>query len=272
VSLTKITDHAERHLARLSYQFRGKPFIEGILGAFAAEAQEIEDALWQLLVERSIDAAVGLQLDVLGRIVDQPRNGAVDGVYRKMIRTKVLVNRSTGRVRDLILVTRAALAGATFSVQVDQQGVASVVVRVLGYSVVDADAALLIGFLRDATKAGVRVILETLSSGLEAGAFTFAIAAFLAGSHSSGATTLTVGSTSGFPDTGSLDLDVALGVQETVTYTGRTATTFTGVSATTQTHGDGAAVTLSGSPGLGFGDHNNAATGGQLTGAWEEVA
>ena len=59
-------DHSGKMLARLAEEFR-KPRISAILTGEAAQYQAIEDAFWQLLVERGVDTAVGNALDVLGR-------------------------------------------------------------------------------------------------------------------------------------------------------------------------------------------------------------
>jgi hypothetical protein len=77
-------------------------------------------------------------------------------------------------------------------------------------------------------------------------------ASTLNGAHSIGATTLNYFDTGGgptvseFPATGSLLLSEGLAAEETVTYTGRTATQFTGVSSLVNNHADGATVQGSG--------------------------
>lgn len=64
--------------------------------------------------------------------------------------------------------------------------------------------------------------------------------ATLSGAHGAGSTTLTVTQkTWDFPSSGSLTLDRGTVDEEIVTYTGKTDTTFTGVSATANAHADG---------------------------------
>lgn len=55
-------------------QFKGKEVFDKFLQILIDSLSDVEEAFKQLLQERSIDEAVGEQLDVIGRIVGQPRN------------------------------------------------------------------------------------------------------------------------------------------------------------------------------------------------------
>jgi len=68
MAITHTTDHVAQALARLAEQYRGTN-VEGLVTAFAQQAQYAEDGLYALVTDTTIDAAVGVQLDVLGRIV-----------------------------------------------------------------------------------------------------------------------------------------------------------------------------------------------------------
>lgn len=138
--------------------------VESLIGALATPAQSLEDTLLQLMIERGVDTAVGVQLDVLGRIVGQERGGLGDEDYRLLLRARIAANRSEGTVGDLLLVVRSALGLPAEPVVVHQQYPAAVVVRVLTQPLTDTEAALIAGLLRDAAAAGVRVILESSSA------------------------------------------------------------------------------------------------------------
>jgi hypothetical protein len=173
---TKIDTHAEEALGRLPQQFRGKDRIDGLIRSFVAQIQDAEDAAWQLYNLRSVDADEGVQLDMIGRIVGQPRGGVTDPLYRRYLRARILTNSSTGTVEDLIRVTGAVLGTLTgFGIEVESFPPASVTVRVInsGDKVVSPEVAeILIEFLRDAVAGGVRIFAET-SEALEDGTFTF---------------------------------------------------------------------------------------------------
>lgn len=130
--------------------------------------QDIEDALQQLLLERSIDTAVAAQLDVIGKIVQQVRSGDDDSTYRRRIRARIAVHRSTGTFEDLIKVVSLVVqeVGATYVVQ--QEGTATVRVLIDDAITTDAVATLAYEFLRGETggaaAAGVRIVVEWLPS------------------------------------------------------------------------------------------------------------
>lgn len=162
----RITDHVAAALARLAQQLKDKPNIEAIFTALLGPTQSIEDVLYQLLTERTIDTAVGAQLDALGTLVGQPRNGMVDEDYRRLVRARIARNNSDGLVEDLIVVTRLIIDNTDFTIEADQEPIASVAMRVFGIEMDPDLAELLISFLRDTVSAGVRIVLETLTAPL----------------------------------------------------------------------------------------------------------
>lgn len=130
------------------------------LVAVAGEIQAVEDALQQLYSERSIDVAVGVQLDILGKIVGQRRNGMVDDDYRRIIRARIATNRSKGTITDLITVARLVVNDEDTTVQVDNVGNGTVVVRLLDEETSDTVADLTLRMLKEAVSGGVRIVLE----------------------------------------------------------------------------------------------------------------
>ena len=262
MAIEYIGNHTEQALARLTQQFKSSTKVQALLSALVGPSQGIEDAQWELLTERGVETAVGIHLDKIGAIVGQRREGLTDAIYRRYIRARIIANRSDGLVEDLIAVVRAVIADANAVIVLEQLYPAAVYVRVFEFSMSAEIAAALIKFLLDAVAAGVRILLEFVTGGNDSETFFFAQVSFLNGAHSSGATTLTVNSTAGFADTGSLDIDLGTAVSETRAYTGRTATTFTGVTATANAHAANAAVQQVGSPGKGFGDDSDTSIGG----------
>lgn len=158
-------DHVQQMLDRLPEHLKELPGWEGFLTDVGAEIQALEDALQQLLLERSIDTAVGAQLAAIGRKVGEPPSGLSDDVYRRRIRARIAANRSRGRVEDLIRITRLVVYDDTATVLVQRQAVAHAIVRLGGAAVADEVADVLIAYLRGAARgaggAGVRVLLES---------------------------------------------------------------------------------------------------------------
>jgi hypothetical protein len=259
-------DHVVAGLNRLCQQFKTKQNIVDLLTIFLTRYNDLETAFWALLTQRGVYSAIGKQLDNIGKLVGQPRNGLSDEDYRRYIFARIATDKSDGVIEDLITITALVINDAAALIQVDDQGEAAVVLRVLNIVVGNQIANILIDFLRDAVSAGVRLILETQYVA-DSDTWCFAVSAFAAGALSMGDTHINVDSTAGFPTSGSLDLDAGLGVAETVTYSGVTLTSFIGVSALANNHVDTSEVALHGSPGKGMGDTSDATVGGEMISA-----
>lgn len=78
--------------------------LRALLCSYVTRIDAIETALLQVHYNRWLDTAAGAQLDVLGRILKEPRNGASDTVYRRGLRSRVLANSSNGKIEELLLI------------------------------------------------------------------------------------------------------------------------------------------------------------------------
>jgi len=121
-------DIAERTLAVLLTQFKGKPVFEQVLRSYAAQAQELELVFWRLAVLTTLEYATGVQLDGLGAIVGEPRNGRPDDLYRAAIRSRIRLNRSFATVEEILAVL---LSVAPFQYRLKELGYASLSVEVV---------------------------------------------------------------------------------------------------------------------------------------------
>lgn len=154
-------DHNAAALARLCQQFKGKPGIEALVSVFAQRYNTLEAVFWALLTQRTLDSAIGAQLDVIGNLVGQQRNGILDDdLYRRYIRARIVTNNSRGRIEDLIKVSRLVVNNTTVQIIVNLSGVASVVVRINLARLEWGVAAVLIDFLRHTVVGGDRPVLE----------------------------------------------------------------------------------------------------------------
>lgn len=66
-------DYLGEMRSRVTYAFEDSPVFDKYLQLLVGPSLEIQDVLRQLMQERSIDTAVGNQLDIIGNIVGQPR-------------------------------------------------------------------------------------------------------------------------------------------------------------------------------------------------------
>jgi len=154
--ITKFDDHALR-VSRFIEQWRDKPDLVAWLKTYLDQMQDIEDALFEILLERNLDDAVGVQLTILGDLVQQPRTTSVDEDFRTAIRARILINLSSGTPEDLIQLLRLLLpASEAFEFRDEPPAQ-------LRMTIVDPTAAnvdLLVSLLDEADLGGVRTLLQ----------------------------------------------------------------------------------------------------------------
>lgn len=155
-----IETHVDDALARFQQTLKDQPNLAAFLTAVVAPVQDIEDAMQQLLTERSIDTAVGAQLDDIGAIVGQPRNGLADDVYRRYVRARIMTNRSRGIVEDILQVARLVLDDPNVTLTLRTWGYAGFNLTLGAVETADDLAAIVLAFVKDASSAGVRVTLS----------------------------------------------------------------------------------------------------------------
>lgn len=263
--IAQITDYAARRLRRLLEQFKRKVTIEAAYNAIARQVQELETALWQLVTETDIDTAVGNALDLLGILVGERRGGAPDNDYRLRVRARILANRSCGTHEDIYKVFRALLAMTPgYTLQMTPAYPAGFVLRVNGIVISAALLYIFIRFLRDSKGAAIAAWLGWQPVP-DSETFTCSVSCFLSAPSLVGAVTFGVGTTADFPASGTFVVDEGLATEETLVYTSKTPTALSGFTAT-QLHDLHANCALVPSPGKGWGDELNPATGGQLVG------
>lgn len=151
--IVAVTDHVERGLSNLIDQFKGRPRIEAWVRSFLKEVQALSDAAWAVLISRLLDDAVDAQLDVLGKIVGEARNGREDEVFRLFIRARVRINRSRGKSIDILEVL-AIIASGTPKLDLEYPPAAFLIEFL---EVTEHDPALLFLMLSQTKAGGVRL-------------------------------------------------------------------------------------------------------------------
>lgn len=149
-AVTPITTHAADARARLLQQFKDKPRIQALLDAINVEVQRYEDEVMDLSDVLDIDAMGGVNLDHIGDIVGQPREGRSDADYRTAIREKIARNVSSGTPDQVIQAFRG-ITGAT-SIDYDEDYPAGYVIYGDG-----SQPASLVDSMKAASPAGVYV-------------------------------------------------------------------------------------------------------------------
>ena len=156
---TDVPDHIAQALARLPEQDKNKPSIAALLSSFVSPAQDLESALWQLLTQRFATTAIGSNLDAIGKLVGQPRNGLADVDYRTYIYARISANRSSGLAEDLLRVAKLLINNAAAVITLSYGGPGTAILRVTGVTQTDAQGAALAAFVQTAIAAGIRVLV-----------------------------------------------------------------------------------------------------------------
>ena len=172
MSVSKITTHIADALAKQPEHSKGKANNTLVLTAFATQIQELEDAWYDLYVLRRLGDAVGVQLDLLGRVVGQPRDGRNDADYERFISARIAANNSEGRIADLNRVARAVLGDDVAVITYSTGYPAGLTLEIYSDETTASTAAILIEFLRDTVLGGVRIQLHFLTDTI-ANSFTW---------------------------------------------------------------------------------------------------
>lgn len=152
-----ITDHSEQGVSKFLEQFKDKDFIANLARSYLNRIQELEYAIWEVILIRGVEASEGVNLDALGVVVGRPRLGLVDVDYRVALRAQIRINRSSGTPEDMIAVTGLSITpGQLFTFQ--EAYPATDVIEVLGTSVFDL--LVLLDNLIRAKAGGVRLLLQ----------------------------------------------------------------------------------------------------------------
>jgi len=104
MTIANDANHVSEGLALLLEQFKGKPKIAAVLSSFLKEIQDLEVVLQSLLNSRTIDNASDSTLDLIGRIVNQPRDILTDAEYRLWLKARIIINKSSGDIGEIYKV------------------------------------------------------------------------------------------------------------------------------------------------------------------------
>lgn len=135
--------------------FKNGPRNQVVLGATVGQVQELENNLWLMYAAFTVDTAVGEQLDFLGNIVGELRQGRVDSDYRAAVRVRVLVNLSSGTIPELLEICYGLVPTA----DVTLQEVANMTIAVHFSVLTGTTLRTVYQILRQAKAAGVRLLL-----------------------------------------------------------------------------------------------------------------
>jgi len=163
-------DHEALAVSRFLDQFKNAAKLKALAASYAAQIQDLEDAAFEVILERVLDNAVGAQLTVIGKIVQQPRTTADDAEFKTAIRARIAINLSHGTPEDLIKVAGLILTGGE-RFEIREEPPAQIRITVLDPITITPELAQ--DLLDSADAGGVRLLLNYTSTITDARKFTF---------------------------------------------------------------------------------------------------
>jgi len=98
-------------LSRLTSMFANQPNTTGILKSLLWLEQDLENAIYTVILALILSGASNTSLDILGDLVFCTRNGDSDAVYLQRILIQVATNNSKGTPDEMINLVSLVYAG-----------------------------------------------------------------------------------------------------------------------------------------------------------------
>ena len=139
----------------------GDTNTQKLIRVLLSPAPELMATMMAVLTQRTVDTAIGEQLDVIGRRVGRPRQGLTDDeIYRRYVRAQIAANGSDGLIDDILTVAELVINDPAMSLVLKNEGAAAFSLEIGGVALSDDVAQVLIRLVLKATSAGVRAIIE----------------------------------------------------------------------------------------------------------------
>lgn len=127
--ISHVTEHIDQAKAHLLEQFKSATTLRALLDTYVSQIQDVEDALYGLLLGRWLDNAEGVQLDGLGQIVGEARQGRYDTDYRLAIRVRIKINLCEATPEQIIEIF---VLFTNLAIQLKEYATAAFVLTILG--------------------------------------------------------------------------------------------------------------------------------------------
>jgi len=165
MSITKNDIHVEDALANRIEQFKNKEDFASSISIYVKQVQDLEDALFQVLLDTTLDLSIGQQLDNLGEIVGEKRLSRTDEAYRQALRVRILINKSSGTIEQILEIAQS-FTQSSGVIEIKEFFPASLIIQVVDK--LEVDALRLAIALDAARSAGVGLqLLYTLNEASE---------------------------------------------------------------------------------------------------------
>lgn len=132
-SILPILDHADVAVSRLPQQYKDpskkypafwQPELasgwEGLIQSLVSPAQNFETIANEMLNERGLTTSEGVNLDRIGQIVGQDRQGLDDTAYLATIGAQIAENNSNGTADELLSISQVLLGDDFISAEIKE--------------------------------------------------------------------------------------------------------------------------------------------------------
>lgn len=102
-------DHAQAAVDRLIQWFK-KPQNKAFIRALCKPMAALEQAFLDIIAQRNLDNASGEALNIIGRLVGQPKVDVAEATYKSLVRARIPANKSNGIGDEILLITRLVLS------------------------------------------------------------------------------------------------------------------------------------------------------------------
>lgn len=164
----QITDY-DTHVGRFVEQLKDKPMFDALAKSYLDEVQELENALYEIILERLLENAVGAQLTNIGKIVGAPRTTDNDVDYKSQVRAKIAINLSDGTPEDIITVMALIVGHENFHIK-EEPGMQ---LRVVLHEPLVITPSIVVKLLDAADIGGGRLLLNYTTSLVESNKLKF---------------------------------------------------------------------------------------------------
>lgn len=146
----KLVNEAE---SLLLYQFKDAARLKGLVRSLVMPLQTIADNMDALSKRIHIDAVSGNLLDILGKLVGQPRSGMNDENFKTWLKIRIKLNRCNGTPEELLNILRLLL-GETYSVTLTEYQPNDIVI--VFFDAFNISAKMVFSLIKKASPLGLR--------------------------------------------------------------------------------------------------------------------
>lgn len=150
----EVVEHESSGNEKLLSQYKDSPIFGVLLDTFTSKLNEFEEQVTKFKTELTINTAVGVNLDLIGDILNSPTRPVDDERFREVLFGLVAAYNSEGRASDLLTIIRKLIVADEYLI-FDGPNPATFQIILTG-AVIPADPSLVISLIDLSKSLGVK--------------------------------------------------------------------------------------------------------------------